>query len=101
MFLMKPIRDELFLFFPLSFILYPLSFPSMKILMLTPYLPWPLHSGGQIRTYNLLKNLAEKHDITLFSFIRDDGERAYIPKLESFCKKIQVFKRTKSPWAIR
>lgn len=73
----------------------------MKILMLTPYLPWPLHSGGQIRTYNLLKNLAKKHDITLFSFIRDNAEREYLPKLEPFCKKIQVFKRTKSPWAAR
>ena len=73
----------------------------MKTLMLTPYLPWPLHSGGQIRTYNLLKNLAKKHDITLFSFIRDDAERAFLQKLQPFCKKIQVFKRTKSPWAIR
>lgn len=73
----------------------------MKILMLTPYLPWPLHSGGQIRTYNLLKNLAQKHEITLFSFIRDDAESEYLPKLEPFCKKILVFKRTKSPWALR
>ena len=73
----------------------------MNILMLTPYLPWPLHSGGQIRTYNLLKNLAKKHDITLFSFIRDDAEREYIPQLAPFCKKIQVFKRTKSPWVLR
>lgn len=69
--------------------------------MLTPYLPWPLHSGGQIRTYNLLKNLAKKHEITLFSFIRDDAERAYLPKLQPFCRKIQVFRRTKSPWAPR
>lgn len=73
----------------------------MRILMLTPYLPWPLHSGGQIRTYNLLKNLAHKHDISLFSFIRDDQEREYVKKLEPFCSKIQLFKRTKSPWAMR
>lgn len=73
----------------------------MRILMLTPYLPWPLHSGGQIRTYNLLKNLAHKHDISLFSFIRDDQEREYVKKLEPFCSKIQLFKRTKSPWALR
>lgn len=69
--------------------------------MLTPYLPWPLHSGGQIRTYNLLKNLAHKHDISLFSFIRDDQEREYVKKLSPFCSKIQLFKRTKSPWALR
>lgn len=73
----------------------------MRILMLTPYLPWPLHSGGQIRTYNLLKNLASKHDITLFSFIRDDAERSFIDKLTPFCNKIVVFKRTKSPWSMR
>ena len=28
----------------------------MKVLMLTPYPPYPLLSGGQIRTYNLLKS---------------------------------------------
>lgn len=69
--------------------------------MLTPYLPWPLHSGGQIRTYNLLKNLADKHDISLFSFIRDEAEREYVSKLQPFCSKVEVFKRTQSPWAIR
>lgn len=73
----------------------------MKILMLTPYLPWPLHSGGQIRTYNLLKNLADKHEITLFSFIRDEAEMGYVGKLMPFVRKIKCFKRTKSPWAAR
>lgn len=69
--------------------------------MLTPYLPWPLNSGGQIRTYNLLKNLAHKHEISLFSFIRDEEERKYIGKLKPYCRKILLFKRTQSPWAIR
>ena len=69
--------------------------------MLTPYLPWPLNSGGQIRTYNLLKNLAHKHEISLFSFIRDDDEKKYVGKLKPYCRKIMLFKRTQSPWAIR
>ncbi len=70
----------------------------MKILMLTPYLPYPLRSGGQIRTYNLLKNLSKKHDITLFSLIKEDSEKQYLTELGKFCKKIEVFKRTSSPW---
>lgn len=70
----------------------------MKILMLTPYLPYPLLSGGQIRTYNLLKNLSKKHEITLFSLIKDDSEKQYLEELQKFCKKIEVFKRTFSPW---
>lgn len=66
--------------------------------MLTPYLPFPLRSGGQIRTYNLLKNLSKKHDITLFSLIKDEDEKQYLHELKKFCKKVEVFKRTNSPW---
>jgi len=64
--------------------------------MITPYLPYPLVSGGQIRTYNLLKNLAPKHQITLASFIREDTERKYLNELEPFCRKIIIFKRRKA-----
>jgi glycosyltransferase involved in cell wall biosynthesis len=72
----------------------------MKILMLTPYLPYPLLSGGQIRTYNLLKKLADKHEITLFALIKDDSERAHIAELEKYCAKVQVFNRSKKPFTL-
>ncbi len=68
----------------------------MKILMITPYLPFPLVSGGQIRTYNLLKNLAPKHQITLASFIRDSSEEKYLKQLEPYCHKVILFKRRKA-----
>ncbi len=68
----------------------------MKVLMITPYLPFPLVSGGQIRTYNLLKNLSSKHEITLASFIRDSSEEKYLNELKPFCKKVILFKRRKA-----
>lgn len=68
----------------------------MKILMITPYLPYPLVSGGQIRTYNLLKNLAIKHQITLTSFIRDQEEEKFLAALKPFCHKVILFKRRKA-----
>src|SRR3990167_11262188 len=68
----------------------------MKILMITPYFPYPLVSGGQIRTYNLLKNLSSKHDITLAAFIRDEAEKQHLEKLRTFCKRVIVFKRRKA-----
>lgn len=68
----------------------------MKILMITPYLPYPLVSGGQIRTYNLLKNLSKIHDITLASFIRDQEEKRYLKDLKPYCQKIIFFKRRKA-----
>jgi polysaccharide biosynthesis protein PslH len=73
----------------------------MKILMLTPYLPFPDSSGGQIRSYNLIKDLSKKHEITLFSLIKDDSEKKYISELEKYCKKVCVFRRSKSPWTLR
>ncbi len=68
----------------------------MKILMITPYLPYPLVSGGQIRTYNLLKNLSIKHKITLAAFVRDPQEKQYLSNLRPFCEKIITFKRRKA-----
>jgi len=73
----------------------------MKVLMLTPYLPYPLVSGGQIRTYNLLKHLSKHHDITLFSLIKEEAEREHLSELQKYCKKIMLFKRTKNPFVLR
>lgn len=69
--------------------------------MLTPYLPFPLLSGGQIRTYNLLKKLANKHEVTLFSLIKDNNEKKYIPELEKYCKNVKVFKRSSKPFTMK
>lgn len=69
--------------------------------MLTPYLPYPLLSGGQIRTFNLLKQLADKHEITLFALIKDQAEKKYISEIEPYCQKVKVFKRSKRPFTLR
>lgn len=69
--------------------------------MLTPYLPYPLLSGGQIRTFNLLKKLSKKHQITLFALIKEDSEKQYIAELEKYCSKVEVFKRSKKPFTIK
>lgn len=69
--------------------------------MLTPYLPYPLVSGGQIRTYNLLKHLSENHQITLFALIKDEAERRHLAELAPYCAKIVLFKRTKNPFVPR
>lgn len=70
----------------------------MKILMLTPYLPYPPHSGGQTRSFNLIQNLGRKHQITLFSFIREDKEKRYQKHLTPYCQQVKLFKRRKA-WA--
>ncbi len=69
--------------------------------MLVPFLPNTSMSGGQTRWYNIIKYLSLEHEITLFSLIKDESERRFIPELQKYCKKVEVFKRPKSPWTVR
>lgn len=40
----------------------------MKILFLTPQLPYPPNKGTAIRNFNIIKNLAARHELWLLSF---------------------------------
>ncbi|MGD8744666.1 MAG: glycosyltransferase family 4 protein, partial [Candidatus Woesebacteria bacterium] len=70
-------------------------------LMLVPYLPTITMSGGQTRWYNIVRYLAKSHDITLFSLIKDEQERKFVPELKKYCKKVKVFSRPQKPWTLR
>ncbi len=69
--------------------------------MLTPYLPYPDSSGGQIRTQNLLKHLCKDHEITLVSLIKDPKENENVKYLLKYCKKVLTFQRSRTPWTIK
>jgi len=73
----------------------------MKILMLVPFLPNTQTSGGQTRWYNIIKHLSKNHDITLFSMLKDESEKRFVPELEKYCREVRVFTRPKSPWTIK
>lgn len=73
----------------------------MKILMLTPYLPYPPASGGQIRTLNLLKYLSKHHEITLISLYKNTEEKKYLPYLKPFCSSVYLCKRPEKPWQLK
>ena len=68
--------------------------------MLTPYVPYPPSSGGQIRTYNLLKYLSKTNEITLVVLYKNENEKKYYKPLEKYCKNIYLCKRAEKPWQI-
>lgn len=70
----------------------------MKILMLTPYVPYPPSSGGQIRTFNLLKHLYKNNEITLVCLYKDSEEKKYFENLKTYCRAIYFCRRAKVPW---
>jgi glycosyltransferase involved in cell wall biosynthesis len=44
----------------------------MNVLLLTQVLPYPPDSGPKVKTWNVLKYLAQRHEVTLVSFVRGD-----------------------------
>lgn len=68
--------------------------------MLTPYLPYPPASGGQIRTLYLLKYLRQHHDVTLVSLYKNKDEKKYAENLKEYCREIYLCKRPEKPWQI-
>lgn len=70
----------------------------MRVLFLTYDLPYPLIAGGKIRAYYLIKNLSQNHQITLFSYYRDEEQKKYLKELKKYCQEVYLFKRGK-PWS--
>lgn len=61
-----------------------------KILFLTSQLPYPPHQGGAIRTYNMIVNLAPRHEIHLLSFVNSPGDLERAAPLRQYCRTIEV-----------
>jgi glycosyltransferase involved in cell wall biosynthesis len=59
----------------------------MKVLLLTQVLPYPPDSGPKVKTWNVLKYLAQRHEVTLISFVRGDQSEA-VEHLKKFCKAV-------------
>ncbi len=46
----------------------------MRILQLTPQFPWPTHQGTTLRNFNLLRGLAARHEVHLFSILEPQDD---------------------------
>ncbi len=60
----------------------------MKLVFLTPQLPYPPHQGTTIRNFNIIKGLASRHEIDLLSF----GEEVELESspLREICRRIET-----------
>jgi glycosyltransferase involved in cell wall biosynthesis len=62
----------------------------MRVLFLTPQLPYPPHQGTTIRNYNLIANLAPRHEIHLLSFMHSHDEIDRATPLRQYCHSIEA-----------
>lgn len=61
-----------------------------KLLYLVHRLPYPPNKGDKVRSYNLLKHLAQHHQIYLGSFIDDPADAAYLDTVRALCADMHV-----------
>jgi glycosyltransferase involved in cell wall biosynthesis len=68
----------------------------MRVLLLTQVLPYPPDSGPKVKTYYVLKYLAQQHDVTLVSFVRESDRPEYIDHLKTLCEQVITVPITRS-----
>lgn len=54
---------------------------SLRLLLILPTSPLPIFSGGRVRMYEILRRLAQRHDISVLSFWRNEEARAGLAQL--------------------
>lgn len=57
----------------------------MNILLITQVVPFPPDSGPKIKTYNVLRYLAQRHQVHLLSYARTPAEATNAEALRPFC----------------
>lgn len=60
-----------------------------KVLLVTPFLPYPLAHGGAVRIFNLCRELSGRVDFALAA-IREKGEFVDYPKLNEIFRQVYV-----------
>lgn len=59
-----------------------------RILFLSQVLPYPPDAGPKVRSYYVLRYLAQRHQVTLLAFTRPDDTAEAVAHLREFCEEV-------------
>jgi glycosyltransferase involved in cell wall biosynthesis len=68
----------------------------LRVLLASPFLPYPLSHGGAVRIYNLCRSLADRVDFCLLSF-HEKGEAIDYPKLREIFREVYIVDQDERP----
>jgi glycosyltransferase involved in cell wall biosynthesis len=68
----------------------------MRLLFLTETIPFPLDSGGRIKTYQTLRILSREHEVHCHAFIREEAQRRFERDLRGCCRSMTLHTRSRS-----
>lgn len=69
----------------------------LRILIITPSIPYPLTWGFGIRVYQLVRHLAERHAVTLLSYAYPE-EQQYLAPLRRLCAAVHTVPYPPAAW---
>jgi glycosyltransferase involved in cell wall biosynthesis len=73
----------------------------MRVAVFTPYLPFPPDTGGKIRSYFLLRALAQRFEVDLYTvYHRERPSKQDVEALRTFCRRVVLF-RLEKRWRTR
>ncbi len=61
-----------------------------NLLYLVHRLPYPPNKGDKVRSYHLLKHLAQQHRVFLGTFVDDPADEVYVETVQSLCHNLHV-----------
>jgi glycosyltransferase involved in cell wall biosynthesis len=61
----------------------------LRVLVVSPFLPYPLSHGGAVRIYNLCRSLADRADFALIA-VRENQEAVNYPKLHEVFREVRI-----------
>ena len=67
------------------------------ILIISPFLPYPLNQGGKIRMHTIARLLKDKYDFSVLAYIDSEDELKYIPELKKVFKEVYAVLKTPTP----
>ncbi len=70
-----------------------------SVLFLCHRLPWPPSKGDKIRSYHVLRRLAEHYRVYLGAFVDDPADWQYLAPVQALCAEVCV--RPLGPWQTR
>ncbi len=69
----------------------------MNILFLTPQLPYPPQKGTALRNWGLIAGLAERHRVSLLSFVAPGQDPQPAPPLTAACARVEAVSQPTRP----
>ena len=62
----------------------------MRILFLSRWFPFPADNGAKVRVFNIIKAIAQRHQVRLVSFVTDPVSEEHLAHMRQYCYQVET-----------